>query len=51
MIALIEKGEAQAIVVDEPTRISRSTIDAAMIVHLMETGKLKYVFTHSTTFS
>jgi len=51
MITLIESGKVQAMVVDEPTRISRSTLDAALIVHLMETGKLKYVFTNSMVFA
>ncbi len=36
MIQLIETEKAQAIVVDEPSRISRSTIDSATIIHLME---------------
>jgi len=36
MIQLIEAEKIEGIVVDEPTRISRSTIDAATIIHLME---------------
>ena len=36
MVQLIKTEKAHAIVVDEPSRISRSTIDSATIIHLME---------------
>jgi len=41
MIKRIEKGEIQGIIAWHPDRLSRNPIEAAQIIYLLDTGKLK----------
>lgn len=41
MIARIKKGEAQGIIAWHPDRLSRNPMDAAQIIYLVDTGKIK----------
>lgn len=41
MVERIKKGEAQGIIAWHPDRLSRNPIDAAEIIYLLDTGKLK----------
>jgi len=41
MIERIKKGEIQGIIAWHPDRLSRNPIDAAQIIYLLDTGKLK----------
>lgn len=50
MMDLIKKGKCNCILVDEPTRLSRNTIDTAYIIDLMEKWKLEAVITPSNLF-
>ncbi len=50
MIELIEKGSANCILLLNPTRLSRNTVDTGQIIFLMDQGKLDEVVTPSQTF-
>ncbi len=41
MLARIKKGEAQGIVCYDPSRLARNSLDAAMVIHFLDTGVLK----------
>lgn len=41
MIERIKKGEAQGIIAWHPDRLSRNPMDAAQIIYLVDTGKIK----------
>jgi hypothetical protein len=50
MLQVIRKGEADAILVWHPDRLSRNPVDAAQIITLMDEGKLAQVITPTQTF-
>jgi site-specific DNA recombinase len=50
MLRSIEKGEIQGIIVWHADRLSRNAMDAALLVDLMDRGKLVEIVTPSQTF-
>lgn len=50
MIRMIEQGEANGIILLNPTRMSRNTVDTGQIIFLMDLGKLVEVVTPFQTF-
>lgn len=50
MIQMIERGLANGIVILNPSRLSRNTVDTGRIIFLMDQGKLEEVVTPSQTF-
>lgn len=50
MIDMVEKGLANSIVLLNPTRLSRNTVDTGQIIFLMDLGKLEEVVTPFQTF-
>ncbi len=46
----INKGEANGIMVWHPNRIARNPLDGAMIIHMMDTGKIKEIKTMTKTY-
>ena len=50
MINMIEQGKANGIILLNPTRLSRNTVDTGQIIFLMDQGKLDEVVTPSQTF-
>lgn len=50
MLRRIEKGEANALLVWNASRISRNAVDTGQVIHLLDTGKLLEVRTPSQVF-
>ena len=50
LIQKIEDGEANCIVLLNPSRLSRNTVDTGRIIYLMDQGKLQEVVTPYQTF-
>jgi site-specific DNA recombinase len=50
MVSMIEQGEANGIILLNPTRLSRNTVDTGQIIFLMDLGKLVEVVTPFQTF-
>ena len=50
MVQMIEEGHANGIILLNPTRLSRNTVDTGHIIFLMDQGKLDEVVTPSQTF-
>ncbi len=50
LIELLEKGEVDTILVWNPDRLSRNSIDSGRLLYLMDTGKLKEIITPTQTF-
>lgn len=50
MTDMIEKGLANGIILLNPTRLSRNTVDTGQIIFLMDQGKLEEVITPYQTF-
>ncbi len=50
MVALIEAGKVDTIFAWHPDRLSRNAVDAAWLIHLLDTGKLKAIITPSQSF-
>jgi DNA invertase Pin-like site-specific DNA recombinase len=46
MVQMAKEGKINCIIVDEPTRLSRNTVDTAVIVDLMEKGKIHTIFSY-----
>lgn len=50
MVEMIEEGKANGIILLNPTRLSRNTVDTGQIIFLMDQGKLDEVVTPSQVF-
>lgn len=50
MVDLVEKGLANGIILLNPTRLSRNTVDTGQIIYLMDLGVLQEVVTPFQTF-
>ncbi|MDD3663575.1 MAG: recombinase family protein, partial [Candidatus Pacebacteria bacterium] len=50
LIELLEKEEVDTILVWNPDRLSRNSIDSGRLLYLMDTGKLKEIVTPTQTF-
>jgi len=50
LIDLIETGKIDTILVWNPDRLSRNSIDSGRLLYLMDTGKLKEIITPNQTF-
>jgi len=50
MVDLIEQGLANGIILLNPSRLSRNTVDTGRIIYLMDQGKLLEVVTPYQTF-
>lgn len=50
VVQMIEEGKVNGLVVLNPSRISRNTVDTGMIIYLMDQGKLLEVVTPYQTF-
>lgn len=46
----IEAGEADSLLVYDPSRIARNALDGARIIELLDTGKLKFIITSTSNF-
>ncbi len=50
MVSMIEKGTANGLILLNPTRLSRNTVDTGQIIFLMDLGKLDEVVTPTQVF-
>ena len=50
MVQMVEEGQANGIILLNPTRLSRNTVDTGHIIFLMDQGKLDEVVTPSQVF-
>ncbi len=50
VIQMIEDGKANGIVLLNPSRLSRNTVDTGRVIYLMDQGKLLEVVTPATTY-
>lgn len=50
MAERIKKGEANSILVWNPDRLSRNSVDAGMLIYLLDIGVLKEIITPSNTY-
>src|SRR5205085_2283722 len=50
MVRMIERGEANAILVWHPNRLSRNSVDTGLLIYLMDEGKLLEIRTPGQAF-